>query len=199
VIRRELDLVFAQAAGAAGLALRFVREDRHAHENTHTFYLGYEGPLPATAAGKEVKVDVAIRERLVFPLEERPVVRGYEEYADLPEDARVLTYSLGEIGAEKVVALTDAARNEPRDLYDVWYLDNCGHIDLADLVHAVEEKWAFRGKKPADVRRAFEAKEGRYKKLWVPRLSAQMAELPEFEGVFRSVRRALRQAGLTEK
>ena len=30
--------------------------------------------------------------------------------------------SLEEISAEKVVALTDRARNEPRDLYDLWYL-----------------------------------------------------------------------------
>jgi hypothetical protein len=29
------------------------------------------------------------------------------------------------------VALTDRARNEPRDLYDVWYLTSKEHINLA--------------------------------------------------------------------
>ena len=38
------------------------------------------------------------------------------------EGATIQVYSLKEILSEKVVALTDRARNEPRDLYDVWYL-----------------------------------------------------------------------------
>ena len=198
-IRRGLDPVFAEARRAAGAVFRFAREDRRTHENSHTFYLGYEGPLAAPAGGREVKVDVTIRERLVFPLEDRPVLRGYKEYADLPDDSKIRAYSLGEIMAEKVVALTDRARNEPRDLYDVWYLAEGGHVDLAILVDAVMQKWDFRGKKLADVRGEFAAKEARYKKLWAPRLSGQMVELSEFNEVYRSVRRAFRQAGLTAK
>ncbi len=53
---------------------------------------------------------------------------------DLPEDAEILAYSLSEIAAEKVVALLDPARNEPRDLYDIWFLTSNGHIDLRDLI-----------------------------------------------------------------
>jgi predicted nucleotidyltransferase component of viral defense system len=198
-IQEGLDAVFAEAGRAAGVSFRFLREDRQTHANSYTFYLGYDGPLPATASGKEVKVDVTLRERLVFPLQARPVLKGYDEYEDLPGDAPVPTYALGEIAAEKVVALMDAARNEPRDLYDVWYLARDSHVELADLIGAIEDKWAFRQKRPADPRAAFESKEGRYKKLWDKRLSAQMATLPEFEEVYRFVRRSLRQAGLTEK
>jgi hypothetical protein len=67
---------------------------------------------------------------------------------------------------------------------------------MAGLVDAIEQKWDFRGKKLDDVRGEFLVKEARYKKLWGPRLSRQMADLPEFTEVYRSVRRALRQAGL---
>lgn len=67
---------------------------------------------------------------------ERPVLRGYEEYADLPDDGRIRVCSLGEIMAEK---------------------------------------------------------------LWGSRLSGQMVDLPEFGGVYRTVRRAFRQAGVTGK
>jgi len=98
-----------------------------------------------------------------------------------------------------VVALTDRARNEPRDLYDVWHLVAGGHVDLADVVDAIEQKWEFSGKKLADVRGEFAAKEPRYKKLWGSRLSGQMVDLPEFDGVYRTVRRAFRQAGVTGK
>jgi uncharacterized protein len=198
-IRHELDPVFAEARRATGAVFRFAREDRRPHGNSHTFYLGYEGPLPGPAGGRELKVDVTIRERLVFPLEDRVVLRGYEEYADLPDDARIRVYSLGEIMAEKVVALTDRARNEPRDLYDVWHLVRGGHLDLADVVDAIEQKWDFRGRKLADVRDEFVAKEPRYRKLWGPRLSGQMVDLPEFDEVYRTVRRAFRQAGLSGK
>ncbi len=195
VIRQELEPVFAEARRATAAVFRFVREDRHAHANSHTFYLGYEGPLPA-ATDKEVKVDITIRERLLFPLENRLVLRGYDEYSDLPADTRVRVYSLSEIAAEKVVALMDRARNEPRDLYDVWYLATVGHLNVANLANAVERKWEFRGQTLADVRREFRTKEARFRQLWHPRLSAQLTELPDFAQVYRTVLRALRHAGL---
>lgn len=69
-----------------------------------------------------MKVDITIKEQFVSPLQERYVLRGYDEYSDLPEDRLVRVYSLEEIAAEKMVALSDRARNEPRDLYDLWYL-----------------------------------------------------------------------------
>ncbi|MFH1725382.1 MAG: nucleotidyl transferase AbiEii/AbiGii toxin family protein [Elusimicrobiota bacterium] len=194
-IRRELDPVFARVRADSGIVFRFAREDRHGHSNSHTFYLGYEGPLPA--AGREVKVDITIREKLVFPIGHRPVLRGYGEYADLPDGARLRAYSLDEIAVEKAVAVTDLARNEPRDLYDVWYLTEGGHVDLAALKGSIEEKLTFRGKKLDDVRGELQAKEPRFKKLWETRLSAQMSSLPEFAEVYRSVRRAFRQAGLS--
>lgn len=95
--------------------------------------MGYDGPLPGGPAGKEVKVDITIKEEVVFPIEERPVLRGYPEYDDLPEDARIRVYSLSEIAAEKVVALLDRARNEPQDLYDLWYLTEHSHVDLSRI------------------------------------------------------------------
>jgi predicted nucleotidyltransferase component of viral defense system len=196
VIRQELEPVFAEVGRAGGVTIRFAHEDTQAHLNSYTFYLSYEGPLPATARSKEVKVDITIKEEVIFPLESRKVLRAYQEYQDLPEDAAVLTYSLSGIAAEKVVALLDAARNEPRDLYDLWFLTFVGHVDLRDLIHAIEKKWEFRKKKPADMGRVFASKEARLKKLWDVRLSAQMAELPKFAEVLRVVRRELRAAGI---
>lgn len=34
--------------------------DSASHQNSHTFYLKYEGPLPATSNQKEIKVDITI-------------------------------------------------------------------------------------------------------------------------------------------
>lgn len=199
LIRKELDPVFAEVSQSGAVSIRFAHEDKQEHQNSHTFYLSYEGPLQPTARAKEVKVDITIKEEIVFPLESRRVLRAYAEYDDLPEDAEILAYSLDETAAEKVVALLDAARNEPRDLYDLWFLTSYGHVDLGNVTHAIEKKWEFRKRKPADAREVLESKEARYKKLWELRLAAQMAELPEFGEVYRLVRRALRGAEIIGK
>ena len=101
LIRKELDPVFAEVRRSGGVSIRFAHEDTQSHQNSHTFYLSYEGPLPPTARAKEVKVDITIKEEIVFPLESRRVLQAYPEYQDLPEDAEILTYSLNEIAAKK--------------------------------------------------------------------------------------------------
>ena len=195
-IERHLAVAFEETRRASGVEIRLDHLDRHSHENSHTFYLGYEGPLPSVH-GKTVKTDITIRERIVLGLDDRPILRGYEEYRDLPEDARVRAYSLSEVAVEKTVALLDRARNEPRDLYDLWYLTSGGHVDLSDLMNPVARKLEFRGLTLAQVAKEFTAKEARYKKLWQVRLAAQMAELPEYGAVYREVQRALRRGGFS--
>ena len=191
-IKSHLDEAFSRTEEASGIKIRFSRYDRHSHENSHTFYLAYEGPLPG-ATGKEVKVDITIRERNVFPVETLPVLNAYAEYHDLPVDALIGVYSLNEIATEKIVALFDSARNEPRDLYDLWHLTGNGLVGLADLTHAVASKAEFRNRTMSDAKDIFLRKEARLKKLWSVRLPAQMAELPEFDEVYRAVTRELRK------
>ncbi|TKJ33919.1 hypothetical protein CEE39_03285 [bacterium (candidate division B38) B3_B38] len=99
-IQKNLNIIFEQTQQASGIKLYFSHQDRYTHENSYTFFLGYEGPLPGST-GKEVKVDITIREQIVFPIENRPVLKEYYEYEDLPEDALILVYSLAEIAAGK--------------------------------------------------------------------------------------------------
>jgi predicted nucleotidyltransferase component of viral defense system len=124
-----------RVAQASGIRFAFDREDRQHHSNSYTFYLSYQGPLPNP---NTVKVDITISEVLCFPVEQRPGLRAYPEFEDLPEDRPVAVYGLNEIATEKVVALSDPARNEPRDLYDLWYLTNEAGVDLRQLVPAIK-------------------------------------------------------------
>lgn len=195
-IIKKLEVAFRETHKASGVILEFSRLDRRSHVNSHTFFVRYEGPLPGVSR-KEVKVDVTIRECVFFPIEDRLVLKGYDEYEDLPDDAIVRTYSIAEIAAEKVVALLDRARNEPRDLYDLWYLVSTGHVDTIDLMEAVEQKLLFRGKNLTDVEGELLRKENYLERLWERRLSVQVSRLPGFEQVYRETRRALKQAGLS--
>jgi uncharacterized protein len=192
-LRSRLESVYEAVRAQSGIAFTFGREDRHKHGNSYTFYLKYEGPLPT---GNDVKVDVTLRERFVHPLENRAVLRGYAEFTDVPENQELRVYSLNEIAAEKVVALADRARNEPRDLYDLWYLSSNALIDLSVLAEAVGQKLEFRGKSGQNVTADILRKEARLKVLWSGRLAYQMATLPEFDETFRTLRRAFREAGL---
>lgn len=193
-----LEGVYAEVQRASGIVFRFARSDRKSHQNSHTFYLAYEGPLPVVLP-REVKVDITIREQFVRPIESHPVLRGYAEYEDLPENSLICVYSLEEIVVEKIVAFTDKARNEPRDLYDLWCLATDGLVDFAALIPAIESKLAFRGRTREAMSEVLAVKEARYKILWSARLEQQMSILPQFEDVFRVVRRRFREAGLIEK
>jgi predicted nucleotidyltransferase component of viral defense system len=190
-IRSGLDQIFVTIEAACGLRMAFDREDRHAHQNSHTFYLRYQGPLPAA---NDVKVDITINEALGFPLVPCPILRSYEGFADLPEGPTIRVYSLNEIAVEKLAALSDSARNEPRDLYDLWYLITHVELILGELQTELEAKLHFRNRVLPGLEAAITAKEQRLSRLWSTRLAHQMSDLPEFGKVFRAVQRALREA-----
>ena len=191
-IQAHLNAVYERIYQDSAIKMNFARNDRRTHENSYTFFLGYEGPLPG-AAGKEIKVDITIKEKLIFPCEERPVLKGNDEYDDIPENQAVRVYSLNEIASEKIVALFDRARNEPRDLYDLWYLSKNRYVDTKELIGSVEEKLIFRGKTLTDIKGEFLRKKPLFNKLWQVRLSSQMTALPELEQVYREVQRELKQ------
>ena len=144
--------------------------------------------LRGPQAGKQI--------RLVFPLEQRPLLRGYDEFTDLPADRLVQAYSLEEIVTEKTIALADPARNEPRDLYDLWYLTAKEGIELDHLADPIRQKLEFRERPFVDLQDAILGKEARLKALWSRRLAYQMSTLPPFDEVFRGLRRTLRRSKL---
>jgi uncharacterized protein len=194
-IREGLEEVYEIVAQASGIRFAFESEDRQTHVNSYTFYLRYQGPLPTS---NTVKVDITISEILLFPVELLPVLRAYAEFDDIPEDHPVAVYSLNEIATEKIVALQDRARNEPRDLYDLWFLTSRAGIEIGHLLGAITDKLRFREKEIAGLEDRIIAKEARLGSLWSSRLGHQMEALPQFAEVFRFVRRELRQANFPQ-
>ena len=188
-----LNEIFATVETACGLQIAFDREDRHGHQNSHTFYLRYQGPLPAA---NDVKVDITINEALCFPMQDRPIQRTYDSFDDLPEGLTVKVYAIEEIAVEKLLALSDRARNEPRDLYDLWYLFGSTSMRVAEMRAELDAKLALRQRVIAGMERAIAAKEDRLRRLWATRLAHQMNHLPPFDDVFREVLRAVRAADL---
>ena len=139
---------------------------------------------------------MTIRELLVTPSTLRPVLRGYDEYADLPAAAEIRVCPLREIATEKLVAIADPVRNEPHDLYDLWFLLEGKHVELGGVAEGFARKLAFKGLAEASPGEALARKTARLKRDWERRLVNQMVILTPFDGVVRTVRRHFRQLGL---
>lgn len=188
----EFENIFSWVAKESGILFSVARKELSS-DNTHTFYISYLGPLPGKA--KEVKVDITFNEIIIKPLKERSIIKTYEEYEDFLITPTVTSYSLDEVAIEKICALFSMARNEPRDLYDLHHLIEAEGLDIASLFQDVQTKMQFKKISFEKVQNEFLKKEHRLKNAWEKRLSQQMSFLPEYDNIFRAVRRALRQGG----
>ena len=122
--------------------------------------------------------------------------RVCDSFDDLPEGPTVKVYAIEEIAVEELLALSDQARNEPRDLYDLWHLFGSTDLRVAEMRAELDAKLARRQRVIAGMEQAIAAKEDRLRRLWAARLAHQMSHLPPFDGVFREVLRAVRAADL---
>jgi uncharacterized protein len=189
-IEREWGQLARWVQEHVGIGADFLERDPNSHANTHTFYIGLRGPVQR-ANPDRLKVDITIHELMCQQIEHRPLLREYEEYDDL-EEAQVPVYGIEEVAAEKLMALVDRARNEPRDLYDLWYLSTNQGIHWPELADCLARKYRFRNVDPASLIDAYDSKRERLERLWATRLEQQMAVLPRFDLVYRELRRALR-------
>jgi hypothetical protein len=193
----ELDAVFAafdetfeRLKREAGIDFRRSAGEPTRHVRNDTFYFEFKGPLPAP---NSVKVDVTRGETLVFDLEHKPVLRTYAEFGDLPDDRHLLVYSFSEIVIEKTLAVTDGARREPRDLYDLWFIQEAGYLPAPeDLVEGLNRKLASRENRADDILVPRLDKVAKIlDRAWELRLRSQVMDLPEFEGCYRDIKRLM--------
>lgn len=192
-IKNEFEKAFQKILVLANIPLRLARAEVP-HKNTYTLYFNYSGPLGADISKGEIKVDITINEKLLFPAKEKPLLKEYEEYNDLLYDRKIRIYDIHEIFIEKSCSLLDPKRNEPRDVYDLWYLTNPEKIDAEMLVENFKKKAAFKSLKGEGLEESINKKKDKYKKLWDIRLREHLISLPEFEKVYRELKRKLKEA-----
>jgi predicted nucleotidyltransferase component of viral defense system len=183
--------VFEVLMRVSGIRVALDENDVTQHARNDTFYFNYQGPLPGA---KRVKVDVTRGETIVFPLEGKRVLRTYEEYTDLPADGPPLqVYALHEIAVEKTLAVTDGARREPRDLYDLWFILRERQLEHPEeVITGLNRKLASREGRTRDVLvTRLERVEAVLRKGWETRLGVQVDMLPGFEDCFRDVKQLM--------
>lgn len=157
-------------------------------------YLDYGGPLRGDLGSRFLKADITRGELLLFPLVEAPLQSPYTDSRGRTETLRV--YSPEEILAEKLCALL--GRTEPRDLFDIHHMLIHGLADDEAVWPRLREKMDHKGLDPTALGDILERKRRTLGRLWEPRLSGQMPDLPHLDAVIRETDRWLRRSGVTD-
>jgi predicted nucleotidyltransferase component of viral defense system len=171
----------------ARITLKIQDETEHQTGN-YNFYLGYSGPLSGIGTNKSIKVDIANDEKLCSDPFEKIV---HNEYSDLKDGFKILSYTLGEIITEKMRSLLQ--RTMPRDLYDLWYLFEIENKDIEEFVYDFQEKTRFKNLNPNELTKTVQNKKEIFKRQWNDHLVNQIKDIPEFEDVWRKMRKHWRK------
>ena len=147
-----------------------------------------------------VIVETAVDEKVMKPVQKRPVIHEYGE----PFDAQVTVYALEEIVAEKLRAILQHvehlqekgwSRSRARDYYDLWrvlkaYRDQ---MDLSNFAPFLRDKCAVRHVAFNGPQDFFQEQMLAYvEKTWVQWLDPLVPGLPPFETVLGELRPQIR-------
>lgn len=175
----RLDKVIDWLKGEANLVCAIKDRNPRIVKSRLRIPLTYDGFAQITAA-KEVLVDLVYRAEaeLLVPLANGKII---SEYTDLqPRSSALKAYRLEAIAADKVGAIFDHAREEPRDIYDLWALLESRRIDGRTLAADFERAYGYVIPHAALVE---EMKRPTYGKLWEIRLKDQVPNLPPIDEV----------------
>ncbi len=186
-IKKQFEEVIEKLKEEARITLNFQDETQHQTGN-YNFYLGYSGPLGGTGATKSIKVDIANDEIICNEPVEKIV---HNEYSDLKNTFEVLSYTLSEIISEKMRSLLQ--RTMPRDLYDLWYLFEIENYNIEDYVFDFRKKTEFKKLNPVELIKTVQSKREVFKRQWENHLVNQIKNIPNFEDVWRTLRRHWRR------
>jgi uncharacterized protein len=122
-------------------------------------------------------VDVVRGERPALAAENRELDLAY---SDLPDDHAISVLPLADILGSKWGVLDE--RDEPRDLFDVWFALTQASVTFEDLALGHRARYGY-APIPAFLTRA-----ERLRQAWHDRLAHQMKELPDFDEVVGNLR-----------
>ncbi len=186
----EFQQVFEWIREEANIPMEIKGEPQnHPASGSLKFYITYSGPLGGDLGRKEIKVDLTRGETMIFDPVKRPV---FSEYADIDDLSFSLNcYPLPEVQIEKMAALM--GRTIPRDLYDLWYLSEYEDMSLSDHWFEFERKATDKGHDPNEFLSKVESKMETWKRQWKASLATQIRDLPDFDEVWRDLRKEFRK------
>lgn len=154
-------------------------------------YVGYLGHDEIVGAPKEIRLDFAMDMNLYGKTIDKKIIETYSDLKKINANLSVMT--LNTILANKLGLLLDRTRNEPRDLFDIWFLfqrlDKFDY-DFASVCEAFKSKYGFRLSAKIILPNL---KSVAMKSSWNVRLSKQIPILPDVNSVIYEIEEKLKE------
>lgn len=154
-------------------------------------YVNYSGYDEIVGAPKEIRLDFSMNVDLYGKITDKNVI---ETYSDLhKQNINLSVMTLNTILANKLGLLLDRTRNEPRDLFDIWFLlqrlDNFDY-DFEQVCEAFKNKYGFALSARIILSNL---RSDTMKNSWSIRLNKQMPALPNISIVINDIEKKLKE------
>jgi predicted nucleotidyltransferase component of viral defense system len=180
----ELDSL-QYARNNANLTLTINRDNVIATKNRIQLFIQYSGYEEIIGAPKEIRLDFVMDMQLFGKVINKKIIASYSDLYQYNETLSVMT--LNTILANKIGLLMDSTRNEPRDVFDIWFLlQRTAQFDFnfEEVRKTLKEKYGFC---PGYSTLQSCLQKPSLKHNWHIRLSKQMAHLPDIELILKDI------------
>lgn len=143
-------------------------------ERRHQFFIIYN-LFPEIPGLKELKIDI-VEDIHIPPATLAKLNLTYPDFTS--GDHKLNSYTLESIAADKIGRILDL-ENEPRDIYDLWYILK-HQADIIKIRKVFEKKYGYP---PLASNIISEIKKKEYEINWNRRLENQISQLPDYHKV----------------
>ena len=175
----------------AGLSLELQLEKSIVASHRLQLFISYDGYEEIIGAPKEIRMDFVIGMDKFGNFINKKIIPSYSDVKTQENTLSVMT--LNTILANKLGLIVDSTRNEPRDLFDIWYLlwrTKKFNFSFQKVCDVFKDKYGFQ---PTLNILLAHLKNRSLEKSWNIRLKKQMAKLPPIEIVIKDVEMMLKK------
>lgn len=141
--------------------------------------------IPDIRGVKELKVDI-LQDYYIPKHERKGLLFSYPEFEN--NNLVLETYALESVVCDKIGRILDVD-NEPRDLYDLWYLLKL-NLDINIIRKEFKNKYGYEIIIPNLLR---EIVKDDYRQNWGNRLIHQMFDLPDFDIIIKDLNKLIKE------
>nr|MBU1327610.1 nucleotidyl transferase AbiEii/AbiGii toxin family protein [Candidatus Omnitrophota bacterium] len=160
------------------------------HKDRLQFFILYD-IFTEIKAVKELKVDI-LRDSFTPSYQTRRVLYSYQEFEK--ENLSLKTYRLESVVSDKISRILDVD-NEPRDIYDLWYLLKL-ELDVIKIKIELKKRYGYDIYLPNLLT---EITKEAYKRNWQIRLEKQIPNLPLYEIILKELQGLIKMKLLKDK
>jgi predicted nucleotidyltransferase component of viral defense system len=185
------------AEEAANIALTIDRDSIVANKDRIQLFITYTGFNEIAGPPKQVRVDFVMDRDLFGDTAQKEILKSY---SDISQNNTTLTVkTLNTILANKLCLLNDLTRNEPRDVFDIWFLlhrTDQFDYDFNRVRNIYKDKYCCY---PSSTVLISCLDNPSLERKWESRLSKQIAELPNFKSIIADIKAKLPELAEFEK